>query len=277
METEIITIYVLSDDLLKAMGIREDVQIKMNNAEVITVVLTAAYFFCGHIENARNFPGEHGYIPDMLSGSRLNRRIHNISPSVWQNLFFIPDETFRRVNYGQEYITDSFPVPVCQNIRISRSEIYKGEAYRGFIPCRRVYFYGLRVHMIVTGNGEPVEFLPAPGAESDVTVYKQFSFDLPSDSACYGDKAYNDYDHEDMLKETAGITFRPTRKKNSLRANDSYIERKAHSTFRKRIETAFSGITALFPKSIHAVTAKGFEMKVIAFIIRANAFEIYTP
>ena len=101
--------------------------------------------------------------------------------------------------------------------------------------------------MIVTGSGEPVGFMIAPGAESDVTVYKQSDFHLPENSICYWDKAYNDYDHEDMLKETAGITFRPTRKKNSLRATDSYIERKAHRTFRKRIETAFSKITALFP------------------------------
>jgi len=140
METEIITIYVLGDDLLKTMGIREDVQIKMNNAEVITVVLTAAYFFCGHIENARNFPGEHGYIPDMLSGSRLNRRIHNISPSVWQNLSFIPGETFRRVNHGQEYITDSFPVPVCQNIRIGPFGDLQRRGLPGFYSVRTRLF-----------------------------------------------------------------------------------------------------------------------------------------
>ncbi len=42
--------YVLSDELLKAMGIREDIQVKMNNAEVITAVLTAARFFCGHLK-----------------------------------------------------------------------------------------------------------------------------------------------------------------------------------------------------------------------------------
>jgi len=208
-EAEIITMYVLSDDLLKAMGIREDIQVKMNNAEVITVVLTAARFFCGHFENARVFLKEHGYIPEMPSGSRLSRRIHEIDASVWVNMFFILSETFREKNSGQEYITDSFPVPVCQNIRISRSEICKGEAYRGFIPAERVYFYGLRVHMIVTGSGEPAEFMLSPGAESDVTVYKQSDFYLHEKSVCYGDKAYNGYDHEDMLKETAGITFGP--------------------------------------------------------------------
>ncbi len=36
---------------------------------------------------------------------------------------------------------------------------------------------------------------------------------------------------------------------------------------RKRIETAFSQITNLFPRSIKAVTACGFEIKVFSFII----------
>ena len=36
---------------------------------------------------------------------------------------------------------------------------------------------------------------------------------------------------------------------------------------RKRIETVFSEITRLFPKRIHAVTLKGFLMKVSFFII----------
>ena len=124
--------------------------------------------------------------------------------------------------------------------------------------------------VIVTGSGEPVGFLPAPGVEADVTVYRQFNSDLPENPVCYGDKAYNGYDHEDMLKETSGITLKPTRKKNSSRAADSYTERKARNAFRKRIETAFSKITTLFPKSIHAVTSAGSELKVICFIIAAG-------
>jgi len=89
MKHEITTYFVFSDELFKAMNISEDSQIKMNNAEVMTVILTAARFFGGHIENARNFLKENGYIPDMLSESRLNRRIHAIDSSVWQNMFII--------------------------------------------------------------------------------------------------------------------------------------------------------------------------------------------
>jgi hypothetical protein len=96
MELQITTFFVLSDELMKSMNIRENSQIKMNNAEVMTVILTAARFFGGHIENARNFLKEHGYVTDMLSESRLNRRIHAIDDSVWQNLFTILSETVKR-------------------------------------------------------------------------------------------------------------------------------------------------------------------------------------
>jgi len=44
----ITTIFVLCDQLLKDLNIKEDPQVKMNNAEVMTVGLVAAYFFGGH-------------------------------------------------------------------------------------------------------------------------------------------------------------------------------------------------------------------------------------
>jgi len=39
------------------------------------------------------------------------------------------------------------------------------------------------------------------------------------------------------------------------------------SRMRKRIETVFSQITSIFPRSINAVTSKGFEIKVFNFIL----------
>jgi hypothetical protein len=42
------------------------------------------------------------------------------------------------------------------------------------------------------------------------------------------------------------------------------------SHFRKQVETAGSLIERLLPKSIHAVTAKDFELKVILFTLAAS-------
>jgi len=44
MEEEITTVFSLCDDLLKAMDIQEDPQVKMNNAEVMTVALSASMY-----------------------------------------------------------------------------------------------------------------------------------------------------------------------------------------------------------------------------------------
>jgi len=43
---------------------------------------------------------------------------------------------------------------------------------------------------------------------------------------------------------------------------------------RKRIETVFSQITRIFPKSINAVTSKGFEIKLFNFVL-AYTFDLF--
>jgi hypothetical protein len=270
MENEITTIYCLCEDLHKAMNIHEDPQVKMSNAEVMTTALTASLFFSGNYEKSRKFLSEHGYIAHMLSKSRFNRRLLAIPETVWMALFNLFAELYKQSNKqsneGNEYAMDSFPVPVCDNIRISRSRIYKGEEYRGYIASKKRYFYGLRVHIVITKTGEPVEFILAPGAMNDCRVLKQFDLDLPSGSNIYADKSYNDYDYEDLLGEAADISLNPLRKKNSKRPIAPWVTF-LRKTLRRRVETTASQINALFPKSIHAVTSSGFELKVVLFII----------
>lgn len=265
MEEAILTIHVLCDELVTALDIHEDPQDTIGMAQVMTVQLTAARFFYGNIHQSRLFLEEHHYIRPMLSESRLNRRIHAIPVRVWEALGHILSATFQAMNPDQEYCLDSFPVPVCDNIRIRRCHLYQGEAYRGYVASKRRYFYGLRVHMLVTASGAPIEFLLRPGAESDVAVLKDLNFDLPRNARCYADKIYNDDTHEALLLEALGVFFEPLRKKNSTK-DTSYLNEHDKATIRKRIETSFSQITRFFPKSIHAVTARGFELKVICFI-----------
>lgn len=264
MEDDILTTYVLCDELLNALELRDDPQATVGMAEVMTLQLTAARFFHGNLKQTLGFLTEYQYMP-MLSERRLNRRIHAIPVSVWEALGQILGATFKAVNPTQEYCLDSFPVPVCDNIRIRRCHLYHEDAFRGYIASKRRYFYGLRVHMLVTASGHPVDFLLRPGAESDVAVLKDLNFDLPTQSHGYADKIYNDDAHEALLLEALGIYFEPLRKRNSTK-DTSYLNEQYNAVIRKRIETAFSQITALFPKSIHAVTARGFELKVICFI-----------
>lgn len=93
-----------------------------------------------------------------------------------------------------------------------------------------------------------------------------FDFDLPADSMVHADRGYTDYGFEDQWHETAGITLMPIRKCNAKRQFPVWIQYLQHH-YRKRIEPAGSLLEHLLPKAIHAVTAVGFELKVVLFVL----------
>lgn len=266
METEIIVIFCIIDDYLKSINFKDDKQAKMSTAEIMTVAIVAAYYFGGNQEKARIFFYEYSYSKYTLSKSQFNRRLHAIDTYIWECLQKMLAEVFKRENFSQEYVVDSFPIQVCHNIRISRSKIYTKEHYRGYSASKRQYFFGVRVHMIATVSGKPVELIIAPGSFSDIKVFRDFDYDLPPGAIIYGDAIFNDYHWEDTLNEAANITLLAARKSNSKRPH-SLLNEYLINRYRKTIESTFSTITNLFPKKIHAVTAKGFQLKIFCFIL----------
>ena len=84
------------------------------------------------------------------------RNTHGIS-ELFLTLFLRLGKTWQKLNERSTYVLDSFPIPVCDNYRISRSKIYQGEDWRGYIASKKRYFYGVRIHILVTEHGEPVE------------------------------------------------------------------------------------------------------------------------
>ena len=113
-----------------------------------------------------------------------------------------------------------------------------------------------------------MEFFLSPGSYSDTNALKVYYFDLPEGSQITGDKAYTDYEIEDIMK-AAHVFLRPLRKKNSKRPVPPWIHY-LMSSYRKMIETTGSLIEQLLPKHIHAVTARGFELKVALFVVACS-------
>jgi hypothetical protein len=270
MQLEIITIYVICDDYLKHVKYQDDRQSVMATAEVMTTAVVASRFFKNCLEPARVFLREQGYIPYMLSQSRLNRRIYAIPEWIWLGLFRTLAEVHQATNDGQEYIVDSFPLAVCDNYRIRRCRLYEGEAYRGYIASKRRYFFGLRLHVVVTAHGQPVEVVVAPGANADISAFKSLQLDLPDHSTVYGDKGYTDYVCEDVMNEDTSISMVVLKKRNSKRPLDGCV-RYICQHVRKRIETSFSQMLNCFAKRIFAITPRGVELRaflaVLAFSI----------
>jgi len=95
----------------------------------------------------------------------------------------------------------SFSVPMCDNIRISRCKLLQGEAYRGYKASMRRYFYGIKVQLITTSSGIPVEFSIVAGSQADVKGLHQLPFTMPAGRVLYADSAYTNYHVEDMLAD----------------------------------------------------------------------------
>ena len=267
MDSQIVAIYCLCDDILKGLHHRDNLQCQMSDAEIMTTSIVAASFFAGNMEKSRCFLKEHGYIPKMLEKSRFNRRQHRIA-ELFLTVFELLGSFWKELNENSIYILDSFPVAACDNYRIQRSRRYSGEEWRGYQASKHRYFYGLKLHLMVTEQGQPVEFFLAPGSWSDTKALKMYHFDLPEGALVTGDKAYNDYALEDLMDE-AGRALRPLRKKNSKRPDPAWMTYLL-SCYRKVIETTGSLIEKLLPKHIHAVTARGFELKVALFVLATS-------
>jgi len=126
----------------------------------------------------------------MRSKSRFSRRLHRIK-DLFVVLFTLLSDTWKTLHGEAIYVIDSLPISACDNIRIARSKLYGKEEFRGYIASKRRYFYGLKIHLMVTQEGYPVELFMTPDGVGDIDALKYYLFDLPESAIIYADKAYN--------------------------------------------------------------------------------------
>src|SRR5512143_3903871 len=265
MDGQLVALYCGCDDRLKALPHREDQQRHMSDAEVITTAIVAALHFGGHFERARVVLAMLHYIPNRLSRRRFHRRLHAV-PDLLVALFVTLGACCKDLNTEAVYVLDSLPVPVCDNIRIKHSRLYGDAGHRGYTASKRRYFYGVTSFLLASAQGHPVEALLAPGGTGDVQALEVFHFALPDGSTVYPDAAFTHSEIEQGWWETQRITLLPMRQANSTRPVPAWTAyRQARS--RKIIETAGSQIDRLMPRNIRAVTAQGFELKVMLFVL----------
>jgi hypothetical protein len=269
---KIIALYCIVDDMLKGMHHREDARAQLNDAEIITTAFVSALYFGGNLENARHFMKMEGYVPKMLEKSRFSRRLHRLS-ELLISMFFQIGQYLKDIAGASDYVLDSFPVAACRNVRIQRCRILKGKQWHGRSPSHAEYFYGVRVQ-VLTLYGVPVEFCMMPGRENDFGALQRLPLQVAPESSIYMDANYTHYQSEEDAFDAEAISLKAARKSNSTKKDEPHA-RFLKTIMRKGIETTFSELKAKMLRSIHAVTEKGFLLKVALFVI-AFAFDKLT-
>lgn len=259
-----LAIYCFIDDFLKASGHCEDSRSEVTDAEVITIAINAMRHFGGNFQRSRLVLYELGLVKRLLSRSRFSRRVSRLADLIYR-LFHQLGSVLKDLHWESRYLLDSFPVPVCDNIRINRCRIVSDERYRGKLSSKRRFFYGVRVQIMATSDGIPLEFCILPGSYADLQGMAELALDLPDSAELFVDAGYNFYEWEDYLREVENLKLQVPRKINSKRGREPWLEI-YKSLMRKYIETTIGEITKLFPKKIHATNLNGFLLKIALFL-----------
>lgn len=263
MQHTITAIFCHVDDFLKALSWKDDRQCRLSLSEIVTIALTSARFFGGNLELSRVFLCEHGYIPPICK-SRLNRRLHAIPAFFWK--FIVAHLSSKQDPNCMHFLIDSFPIAVCHPVRASRRSLFRGKQYLGYNASKQMWFTGLKVHVIATHQGQPKEFIISTGSMHDLAaLQKMYLGTLPRGATLFGDKAYASQAFELELLNSKDIFLAAERRTNSRRGQ-SLIYSRYGKKIRKKIETAFSQMVSWLPRRIHAVTNRGFVLKLLMLI-----------
>ena len=103
----------------------------------------------------------------LLERSRFNRRARQL---IW--IF----QLIRQAMNGQipsetVVIMDSFPLPLCQTIRNHRTKIFKEIADIVYNASKNMWFYGFKVHVLVTLSGYIINYVVTPASVHDIKAY----------------------------------------------------------------------------------------------------------
>ena len=88
----------------------------------------------------------------MLGKSRFKRRQLRIA-DLFLTVFDLLAVHWKDLNELSIYVLDSFPMVACDNYRIPRSRCYRGKAWHVYQSNKKRFFYGLKLHLMVTGDG----------------------------------------------------------------------------------------------------------------------------
>lgn len=99
----------------------------------------------------------------LLERSRFNRRCRQLLPVIQ----LIRRNLTAHSECSDTAVIDSFPVPVCQNVRNRQVRIFNGCADIGYNATKRMWFYGFKVHVVMELDGTILNYVVTKASVHD--------------------------------------------------------------------------------------------------------------
>ena len=88
-----------------------------------------------------------------------------------------------RINPNDIVIIDSFPLPLCQPVRNHRASIFKGVTDIGYNASKQRWFYGFKIHMLVTLSDYILNYVVTYASVHDIKIVHDLIGRVPT--ICY--------------------------------------------------------------------------------------------
>ncbi|MDV5973907.1 hypothetical protein FMV2238Y02_13950 [Streptococcus canis] len=174
----------------------------------------------------------------LLERSRFNRRARQL---IWL-VQGIRQAMTAHISPDAIVIIDSFPLPLCQPVRNYRTRIFNGLADIGYNASKHLWFYGFKVHMLVTLSGYVLNYVVTPASVHDIRAVDDLLENCRQPYILTGSD-YLSRDLKDHLGQKGYHLWTP------LRQNMAGANQHNHwklMAMRRTIETRFSELWGLF-------------------------------
>ncbi|HEL2218693.1 TPA: IS982 family transposase [Streptococcus suis] len=199
----------------------------------------------------------------LLERSRFNRRSKQL---IWL-VQLIRKAMSEILPSDKLAIIDSFPLSLCQPVRNHRVTIFKGVADIGYNASKHLWFYGFKVHMLVTLSGFILNYVVTPASVHDIKVVYEL-LEGCKQSVILGDLGYLSSELKKDLEQEGYHLWPPFRK--NMTGAEEHNNWKVMA-MRRTIETRFSELCRLFDIE-HTLTRSlaGLQLRMEQIILAHN-------
>ena len=254
VKEQLVLVYCLVDDSLKSEKNggnwrKSNNQPKCTDAEIIAVAMMQSYFGCATLKRTyllvkandpKAFPQLPGYKQWLQRWHQLSFQMGAILESIPLNI----------KDLDEIYVIDSFPIPMCQEIRHPRVNLLRDEgAYFG--KGTKGWFFGFKLHVLSTRTGQIVGAVLLPTSYDDRAGARMLASLMEEGSLAIADLGYRGEKFQLEMYEEEGVLF--------LTRADIDKERLKiiHSLIRERVEGVFSSLWARFATRVYSRSWRG--------------------
>jgi len=175
--------HVLADETSKK---KRNKPCKLTDSEVITIMIA---FHLGGYRNLKHF--YINYVQKVLKSEfpksvSYNRFVELQQKALPPMVIFL--KLMRLGSCSGISFVDSTSIRVCKNNRIFNHKVFEGIATRG--KSTMGYFFGFKLHIVVSDTGEILDFVITPGHIDDRTPLKDGNFLKNIFGKLFADKGY---------------------------------------------------------------------------------------